>query len=200
MNPEQLSIVINVKNGEDTLGRCLSSLRKFSDVVVFDNYSTDKTIEIASSYPNVSIVQHEFCGMGKVRNLATAHAKNDWVLFVDCDEVLHPDLVQTVLSTDFVRGTIYLIKRQNYYANSLVNSSSWENDWIKRLFNRNDTRFVQNEVHESFEVNDQIKYKKITTGFIYHFPYRTVSELIHKMQFYSTLYAKQHFNKKTPYL
>ncbi len=109
-------------------------------------------------------------------------------------------MVQTVLSTEFVRGNIYLIKRQNYYANSLVNSSSWENDWIKRLFNRNDTRFVQNEVHDSFEVNDQIKYKKINSGFIYHFPYKTVSELINKMQFYSTLYARQHFNKKTPYL
>lgn len=200
MNPQPLSVVVNVKNGEHTLNRCLSSLQKFTDVVVFDNYSTDKTIEIAASYPNVTIVEHEFCGMGKVRNLAAAQAKNDWVLFVDCDEVLHPDLVQIVLSTEFVRGNIYLIKRQNYFANSLVNSSSWENDWIKRLFNRKDTRFAQNEVHDSFEVNDQIKYIKISTGFIYHFPYATVSELINKMQFYSTLYAKQHFNKKNPYL
>jgi|SRR6185437_7217573 len=197
---QHLSAIVNVKNGERTIARCLSALHKFSDVVVFDNYSTDKTVEIAKSYPNVNLIQHEFCGMGKVRNLAAGHAKYDWLLYVDCDEILHPELVDTLLSASFCQNTIYLVKRKNYYANYLVDSSSWENDWIKRLFNRNDTRFVENEVHDSFEVKDSIKYKKITPGFIYHFPYAKVSELIDKMQFYSTLYAKQHYNKKKPYL
>jgi glycosyltransferase involved in cell wall biosynthesis len=197
---QQLSIVINVKNGEKTIARCLSSLRMFTDIIVFDNYSTDKTIEIAKQYPNVTIIQHEFCGMGKVRNLAAAHAKNDWVLFIDCDESINTDLAQVLLSTNFEQGNIYLIKRHNYFANLFINSSSWENDWIKRLYNRTDTRFVQNEVHDSFEINSHIKYKKINSGFIYHFPYATVSELINKMQFYSTLYAKQHYTKKHPYL
>ncbi|MCC2624822.1 MAG: glycosyltransferase family 2 protein [Burkholderiales bacterium] len=196
----QISIVINVKNGEHTIAKCLSALHRFTDVVVFDNYSTDKTVTIAKAYPNVNLIQHEFCGMGKVRNLAAGHAKYDWVFFVDCDEVVHPDLVDTLLSTNFCAGTIYLIKRKNYYANYLVDSSSWENDWIKRLFNRNDTRFAPNEVHDSFEVTDKIKYKKISPGFLYHFPYTKVSGLIDKMQFYSTLYAKQHFNKKHPSL
>jgi glycosyltransferase involved in cell wall biosynthesis len=196
----QISIVVNVKNGERTIAKCLSALHKFTDVVVFDNYSTDKTVEIAKSYSNVNLIRHEFCGMGKVRNMAAAHAKHDWVFFVDCDEVVHPELVDTILSANFCARTIYLIKRKNYYANYLVDSSSWENDWIKRLFNRNDTRFVENEVHDSFEVNDSIKYEKVAPGFLYHFPYAKVSELIDKMQFYSTLYAKQHFNKKYPSL
>jgi glycosyltransferase involved in cell wall biosynthesis len=197
---QQLSIVINVKNGESTIARCLASLNMFADIVVFDNYSNDKTIEIVKQYPNATIIQHEFCGMGKVRNLAAAEAKNDWVLFIDCDEVIDPDLAQLVLSAKFERGNIYLIKRHNYFANSFINSSSWENDWIKRLYNRKDTKFVENEVHDSFEINHQIKYKKISPGFIYHFPYATVSELINKMQFYSTLYAKQHYTKKHPHL
>lgn len=197
---QQLSIVINVKNGESTIGRCLCSLHHFTDIVVFDNYSTDKTLEIALQYPNVKIIQHEFCGMGKVRNLAASYAVNDWVLFIDCDEVLHPDLAQAVLSTRFEHGNIYLIRRHNYFANLFINSSSWENDWIKRLYNRSDTRFAENEVHDSFEINDRIQYKKINAGFVYHFPYATVSQLIDKMQFYSTLYARQHYKKKIPQL
>ena len=194
-----LSIVINVKNGEAHLARCLSALSRFSDVVLLDNFSTDRTLEIARQYSNVRIFEHEFCGMGRVRNMAADFAKNDWVLFVDCDEVLHPTLVDTLLNTKFKPGNLYLIRRRNYYANRFVDTSSWGNDWVKRLYNRNDTSFALNEVHDSF-VKNNLRLQKIKVGFMYHFPYNQVSQLIDKMQFYSRLYAKQHFNKKRPHL
>lgn len=191
-----LSICINAKNGARYLERVLASLTKFEDVVLLDNYSTDETIDIAKKFLNVRIFQCEFNGMGYVRNIAASYAINDWVLFVDCDEVLDRGLVDTLLAFKFENGNIYNLYRKNYYNNLSVEFSSWGNDWIKRLYNKKDTRFANNQVHDNFI--DNLPNIKIYGGFIYHFPYENVSELVNKMQFYSTLFAKQHFNSKFP--
>lgn len=193
-----LSIVVNVKNGERYLEQCLKSLAKFEDVVLLDNYSTDNTIEIAKSFSNVNVQQCPFQGMGKVRNIAASYAKNDWVFFVDCDEVLEPTLVDVLLNYKFQRGNIYNIYRKNYYDQKSIETSSWGNDWIKRLYNRQDTSFAENEVHDNFI--DKLPNVKIHGGSMLHFPYECVEQLINKMQFYSTLYARQHYNKKFPKL
>lgn len=194
-----LSIAINVKNGEKYLDKVLSALGQFDDIVLLDNYSTDNTIAIAKKYSNVRIFEHEFCGMGKVRNMVAGFAKYDWVFFVDSDEVVSQELVNTLLKTKFEDGYIYRILRYNFYDNFLVNTSSWGNDWILRLYNRNQTRFAENEVHDSF-IQNGIKEKKLYGGVIYHFPYESVAQLIDKMQFYSTLYAKQNLAKKKVWL
>ena len=193
-----LSICINVKNGERYLARTLLSVREFEDVVLLDNYSKDNTVAIANKFSNVRVYQCEFTGMGNVRNLAASYAKHDWVLFVDCDEVLDSELVKILQDYDFKQKHIYNIYRKNFYNGACVESSSWGNDWIKRLYNRNDTKFANNQVHDNFI--DDLPNVKIDGGFMYHFPYEMVSQLIDKMQFYSTLYAKQHFNKKKPFL
>ncbi len=193
-----LSICVNVKNGARYLAKSLASLTKFDDVVLLDNYSTDNTLEIAKQFSNVRIFQCEFQGMGKVRNLAASYAKNDWILFVDCDEVLEQELVNILLTFPFEQGNIYNIYRKNYYDGRLVETSSWGNDWIKRLYNRNDTKFAENQVHDNFI--DDLPNIRIDGGSMIHFPYEQVSQLIDKMQFYSTLYAKQHHHKKHPKL
>jgi hypothetical protein len=99
----------------------------------------------------------------------------------------------------FQPKTVYQVLRYNFYDNFRLNSSSWENDWITRIFNRHETSFSESEVHESVLING-LRIRKIRTGFIYHFPYESVSQLIDKMQFYSTLYAKQNLGKKKPSL
>ena len=190
-----LSIVINVKNGAQYLRRTLNALSAFEDVVLLDNYSTDDTIAIAKEFSNVRIFEHEFCGMGKVRNLAASYAKNDWVFFVDCDEIISPQLSEVLLSTKFQSGNIYRVLRKNYYDGYRIDSSSWGNDWILRLYNKTETRFQENEVHDSF-IKNNLQETKLHGGYMYHFPYDNVDKLIDKMQFYSSLYAKQHFNKK----
>lgn len=193
-----LSICINVKNGERYLRRTLLSVSRFEDVVLLDNYSTDNTVTIAKEFPNVRVYDAPFEGMGKARNLIASYAKYDWVLFVDCDEVLDSSLVEILLNYKFDRGFIYSIYRRNYYDGKLIESSSWGNDWIKRLYNRNDTRFAENQVHDNFI--DNLSNIRIKGGFMIHFPYEKISQLIDKMQFYSTLYAEQHYGRKKPKL
>ncbi|HMT02159.1 MAG TPA: glycosyltransferase family 2 protein [Burkholderiales bacterium] len=190
-----ISVVINVKNGEKYLQRCLNALTRFEDVVLLDNYSTDKTLEIAKNFSNVRIYQHEFCGMGKVRNMAAGFAKYDWVFFVDCDEIVNKSLVDKILNMTFENNCVYKVSRHNYYDNFLIEGATWGKEWIHRIYNRNNTQFRNNEVHDNLNMKGLATHK-IFPGFIYHFPYENVSQLIEKMQFYSTLYAKQHLGKK----
>jgi glycosyltransferase involved in cell wall biosynthesis len=191
-----LSIAINVKNGAKHIERCLDALVKFDDVVILDNHSTDATVQLASKYPNVRLFVHDFLGMGRVRNLLATYAKYEWVLFVDCDEVLSSRLTTKLLKMSFKDRYIYSIKRHNFFANSFVDSSSWENDWVLRLYNKTQTKYTESDVHESVVING-LHIEKINSGFIYHFPYENVAQLIDKMQFYSTLYAKQNLGKKS---
>lgn len=194
-----ISIVINTRNSAATLKRCLDSLKKFDEVIILDNYSTDTTLDIVALYPNVQFFQHEFCGLGELRNLATQYATHDWVFIVDSDEVLDHNLTSHILTMNLQRGYVYQIARANYYANYRVYTSSWGNDWVTRIYNRLDTKYSLDSVHESV-ITTKCKVIKLNYGVIYHFPYNEVSGLINKMQFYSTLYAKQNLARKNPKL
>jgi hypothetical protein len=83
----------------------------------------------------------------------------------------------------FENNTVYQFLRKNYYNNKLINGAGWENDWVYRLYNKSETKFSQNDVHESI-MKDGFRVKQISTGIIYHFPYDSVSGLLNKMKFY----------------
>ena len=190
-----LSIAINVKNGERYLAKCLDALTAFDDVVILDNFSTDQTQAIAIRYTNVRFFQHEFCGMGKLRNILATYAKYDWIFCVDSDEIVSKKLVDVLLQLPLDPQYVYSFMRQNYYANLHINTSSWGNDSVIRLYNRNITAFDTNSVHEHL-IMKHTKIKLLSAGVIYHFPYEQVSQLINKLQFYSTLYAQQNLGQK----
>jgi glycosyltransferase involved in cell wall biosynthesis len=191
-----LSIIINVKNGEHHLARCLNSVVKFDDVVVLDNYSTDKTQLIAKKFANTKFFQCDFSGMGKVRNIALGYAKYDWVCFVDCDEILDAQLVDYLLNYKFsTTNHTYAILRKNYFNNRLINGCSWGNDWVNRIFNKHYNKYTEaNMVHENLAQQNNIV--KINHGHIIHFPYNNTEQLIEKLQRYSSLYAQQNIKRK----
>jgi glycosyltransferase involved in cell wall biosynthesis len=175
----------------------LKSLEKFDEVLVLDNGSIDGTVDIASGFQNVSILKHEFIGFGPLKNLAVDRAKHDWILSIDSDEIISPELVEEISRKKLHNRTVYSIVRENYYNHKKVKCCGWENDKVNRLFNKKLVRFNNNLVHESLEFNNDIqleifKYK------LKHYTYNDVSELIQKMEHYSTLWAEGNkYNKKS---
>ncbi|MDQ1243827.1 MAG: hypothetical protein QG565_167, partial [Campylobacterota bacterium] len=95
-----ISCVIIVKNGASTIDATLASLTSFQDVLLYDNGSTDATLEIAKKYSNVTLFQGEFLGFGETKNLACSFAKNDWVLSLDADEVLSDEFIKNLTSIE----------------------------------------------------------------------------------------------------
>lgn len=189
-----ISVTIIVKNGERKLKEVLTALTYFKEVVLFDTGSTDKTIEIAKTFSNVTIYQKVFKGFGPTHNEAAKCAKHRWILSIDADEVLSDELVNEILSLALNENYVYELPFINFFNGKKIKSCGWHPEFHVRLYNKNTTKFSEILVHE----------KVITEGltvitlknFIYHYSYESISDFLIKMQRYSTLFAEQYQNKR----
>lgn len=188
-----ISVTILTKNSQKYIKECLVALADFNEIIILDNGSNDKTLEIAKKFKNVKIYKSEFIGFGPLKNLAIEYASEDWILSIDSDEIFSKDLVKEILNLKLENNCVYSILRHNYYNGEKVNCCGWQNDWVNRLFNKNHTKFNNRQVHESIILNKKIKIKKLKNNFK-HYSYDNASQLIEKMQKYSTLYAQDNKN------
>ena len=194
--PEPISITMITRDASRYLAESLTALRQFDEVVVLDNGSTDDTIELARTFSNVKVYESPFIGFGPLKNLAVSYAKNEWILSVDSDEVLSKALVDEILSLSLDPIKVYAIVRDNYYDQKLMRCCGWEDDTVDRLFYRKEVRFNDNQVHESLIFPQGVTREKLHHRFK-HYTYRNSEELIAKMQYYSTLWARDFAGKKS---
>jgi len=184
-----ISAVMIVKNGARTIAKSLKSLLSFDDVVVYDNGSTDGTQKIARGYPNVRLIEGAFEGFGLTKNMAAKHARHDWILIIDSDECLEPELTQAIHSQKLDPQTIYLLNFKAFYKSYQVRYCGWNNQKIRRLYNREHTQFTSDHVHENLIVAG-LQTKELHGGSVQHFSYHSVSDFINKVDRYSSLFAE----------
>lgn len=189
-----ISVTILTKNSQKYLKEVLSALRAFDEVLIYDNGSSDATLEIASSFPNVTIVCGEFTGFGPTHNKASSLAKHDWILSIDSDEVVTPEMEKEILSTPLNPGAVYSFPRQNFYNGKWIKWCGWYPDRQYRLYNRNKTRFTDTQVHESIIIKN-LEHHPLKNP-LRHYSYDSQFEFLSKMQSYSDLFAKQNKGKK----
>jgi len=191
-----ISVTILTKNSAETLGKTLMSVKDFPEVLVLDTGSTDETIKIAEQFPNVRVCTHAFQGFGPTHNIASSLATHDYILSLDSDEVLSPELSQEILHSTLDPGVIYGILRKNYLRGKWIRGcAGWHPDWVYRLYHRKTTQFDQAEVHEKIIQGPlRMQHLRYTMD---HEPYRKIEDFLHKMQSYSSLFAKQHRGKKS---
>ena len=186
--------VIIVKNGAQTIAKTLSALAPFSEVIVYDNGSTDGTQQIVSEFTNTKLVDGKFDGFGSTKNRAANLATHDWILILDCDEVIDDELVQALQITPLDARTIYVLNFFTYYKQTKIRYCGWSNQKIKRLYNRLNTRHNENLVHESIIDTDMKKTE--LPGNVHHYSYASLSDFIIKIDRYSTLFAEQNVGKR----
>ncbi len=191
----KISVTILTKNSQKYIKECLQVLCGFDEIILLDNGSSDKTLTIAKQFKNVKIFENKFIGFGALKNLAIHYATNDWILSVDSDEILSKELVNEILNIKLENNTIYSILRENYYNKQKIKCCGWQNDWVNRLFNKKHTHFNNKKVHESLIIHNNTKLKKLHYTFK-HYSFEGVSQLLLKMDTYSTLYAQEHKGKK----
>ena len=192
---QDISAVIIVKNGEKSITKTLESLRNFSEVIVFDNGSTDKTKEFVIDFPNVKLIEGKFEGFGPTKNLAAKHASNSWIFSIDSDEVISEDLISSLQNLEKKTGYIYSILRRNFYKDKEV-KHCWSDDQLIRLYHKDETKFNSNHLHEDI-VSAGFKISHIN-GVLNHFPYNSLSDFIQKFDHFSTVYALDMKGKKYP--
>jgi len=191
-----ISVVMIVRDGAVTLEKALRSLARFDDVVVYDNGSTDGSQEITKRFANVRLIDGYFDGFGPTKNRAAALAKHDWVLILDSDEALEPELVDALLSSRLDDNAVYLLNFKAFYRDQQVKYCGWNNQKIRRLYNRRVTGFSPAHVHENIQV-EGLSVREFIGGSVLHFSYLSMSDFIVKADRYSTLYAESNKGKKT---
>lgn len=189
-----ISATLLTKNSEKFLDEVLASLSDFDEVVVYDNGSSDRTVDIARSYSNVSIHEGPFLGFGPTHNRASSLARNDWIFSIDSDEVVTKELREKIKSLDLDDKAVYAFPRDNYYNGKWIRWCGWYPDYQVRLYNRSQTKFTDAQVHEAV-MTENMRVHRIEAPFI-HYSYNSLSDFLSKMQSYSTLFAEQNKGKK----
>ncbi|EAJ5824684.1 glycosyltransferase [Campylobacter jejuni] len=200
MNLKQISAIIIVKNAKQTLLECLNSLKDFDEIILLNNESSDNTLNIANEFKkdfaNLHIYHSAFIGFGALKNLALSYAKNDWILSIDADEVLENECIKELKNLELQEDNIIALSRKNLYKGEWIKACGWWPDYVLRIFNKNFTRFNDNLVHESLVLPSNVKKIHLKNG-LRHYAFRDISHLIDKMQYYSSLWAKQNIHKKS---
>ncbi len=144
-----LSAIVLTLNEQHHLGDCLASLQWADEVIVFDSFSTDQTLAIARSY-GATIIQHRFENYAQQRNAALSQTQADWVLFVDADERVPPELAQEIRQViQQPEPAGWWLPRHNYIFGKLTLHTGWYPDYQLRLLRRDRAHYdPHRHVHE----------------------------------------------------
>lgn len=189
-----ISVTILTKNSAKYIHDVIDALKDFDEVLVYDTGSTDATKEIAITFANVTLKEGPFEGFGDTHNTASSLAKHDWILSIDSDEIMTPELTKEIAHLSLDPHTVYSFPRRNYYDGKWIQWCGWHPDRQHRLYHRKETAFSRAKVHESIIVKG-MKQQPLSNSII-HYPYQNTADFLAKMQNYSELFAQQNQGKR----
>lgn len=184
----RLSVIIITHNEAANIEACLQSVGFADECIVVDSGSTDDTVALATALGAQVESTADWPGFGPQKNRALALATGDWVLSLDADERVTPDLareIQTVLrQADF---DAYDMPRLSSFCGRFIRHSGWWPDRVVRLFRRGTTRFTDATVHERVDTRGPVGH---CGAHLLHYTYPDLSSALQKMDRYSTDAAK----------
>jgi glycosyltransferase involved in cell wall biosynthesis len=146
--PLPLSVVLIARNAATQIEPCLESVRFAADVVVVDSGSTDDTRAIVARH-GARVVEHAWMGFGRQKQFAVEAAQHDWVLCLDADERVTPELAANIAAElGSPRHHVYQMARCNRFMGRWLRHGEGYPDWNTRLFHRAHARWSNDEVHE----------------------------------------------------
>ncbi|MCE9642232.1 MAG: glycosyltransferase family 2 protein [Betaproteobacteria bacterium] len=189
-----LSVTIITRNEQASLRRCLQSVAWADEIVVLDSGSSDDTARIARECGAKVHVAADWPGFGPQKNRALDLATGDWVLSLDADEWVTPELRVEIERTLAAPGNhaAFRLPRLSSYCGRFMRHSGWWPDYVTRLFRRGGTRFSVDLVHERLIVDG-------TTGALreslMHEAIADLADALEKMNSYSTAGAAMQFER-----
>lgn len=192
----KLSVLIITLNEEEHINALLLDLDFADEIIIVDSFSTDRTEDISKSFSKVKFLQNKFENFSTQRNFAIEQAKNDWVLFLDADERLTPELKQEIIDTleNNPRYSAYFFERIFMYENSILKYSGNQTDKIFRLFDKKCAKYDERRlVHEKLIVNGKIGFLK---NKLIHYSFSSYNDYKEKIVFYAKFKAEEKFIKK----
>jgi glycosyltransferase involved in cell wall biosynthesis len=190
-----ISAVVIAKNEEKLIETCLKSLAWVDEIIVADNGSTDKTLEIAKKYTN-KIVQYDGQDFAELRNKAHEKATGDWVFYVDADErvlsTLKNEILTLVVDT---KKVAYAVSRKNIIFGKAVSYGPYKKDWMIRLFKKDKFKTWVGKVHEHGTYDGELGYLKNS---LIHLTHRNVEHIVLKSLEWSKIDANLRLQSNHP--
>jgi glycosyltransferase involved in cell wall biosynthesis len=179
----KLSVIIPCYNEEKNIRECLESVAWADEILVVDSFSTDKTLEIARKYTD-RIVQHEFVNDSVQKNWAIPQAAHEWILIVDCDERVPPELRDEILDilAQSPSKDGYWVKRKNYLMGRHVTHSGWGRDTVLRFFRKSKGRYEEKRVHGEIHLDNT----GTLNSFFDHYTVSSIGEWVNKINRYTS--------------
>jgi glycosyltransferase involved in cell wall biosynthesis len=191
----KLTVAIITFNEEANIARCLDSVKEVADeILVVDSFSTDKTEEICHQY-GVRFIKNPFAGHIEQKNFALANSKFEYVLSLDADEALTPELIleiKRVKQNPNFDG--YSFNRLNNYCGHWVKHCGWYPDTKLRLVKKTNAQWIGTNPHDFLNLkNDSPIYH--LNGDLLHYSYNSISSHILQTDKFTSIAARASFNQ-----
>jgi glycosyltransferase involved in cell wall biosynthesis len=187
-----LSVVLVVQNVAAVLPSCLESVPFADEILIVDSGSSDGTLECAARY-GARVMQRDWMGFGRQKQFAVAQARNDWVLCLDADERVSPELARDIVAAlEAPVAPVYRMPRRNRFLGRWLRHGEGYPDWCTRLFHRKNAAWSDDAVHE------KVLYA-VTPGTLrgdlLHESAEDLGRYLQKQNRYSALAAQQLFER-----
>ena len=184
----RLSAIIITRNEAANIGDCLDSLAFCDERIVVDSDSTDGTLLIARE-KGARLATHGWRGFGPQKNYALSLAHGDWVLSIDADERVTPELAQEIRKAiDDGKADGFELSRRSSFCGRMMRHSGWFPDRVLRLFRRDKGCFTDDLVHERVVCDG--KTARLNNALL-HYPVARLEDAIRRIDQYSTLGAEK---------
>lgn len=186
---EKISACITAGNEELNIGRCLESVKWADELIVVDSFSTDRTVEICRKYTDL-VYEHRWLGYIGQKNLIKDLAEGPWILFIDADEAISPELREEILN-EFETGACssvagYEFPRMVWYMDRWIRHGDWYPDAKLRLFRKELGKCGGSEPHDRTSVSGPVKRTK---AHMYHYTYNDIADQLATINRFSGITA-----------
>jgi glycosyltransferase involved in cell wall biosynthesis len=190
-----VSAIVVCFNEEHNIGACLGSLRWCDEIVVVDSFSTDRTVEICRQYTD-RVVQRKWSGYRDQKAFAHSLATKEWVLLIDSDERVSPELCaeikESLLSCDS-SCVGFAVPRVVFYLERWWWRGDWYPDYDVRLFRRDRATWGGTEPHEKILVDGKVCRLR---NALQHFSYRDIEDHVQRINRFTSISSRELFNGK----
>jgi glycosyltransferase involved in cell wall biosynthesis len=184
----KISAAVITHNAADALDRCLASLAFADEIVVLDQGSTDDTAAVCARH-GAALHQTEWLGFGPTKAKAASLCCNDWVLSVDSDEEVTPELAAAVAALPAAPAeAAFAVNRLSRFLGRWIRHAGWHPEYVVRLFDRRRAGFDDEPIHEAIHADGPVGR---LPGILRHYTYETMEQYIGKLDRYTTLAAER---------
>jgi glycosyltransferase involved in cell wall biosynthesis len=186
----KLSVTIITKDEESDIGAALASVAWADEVLVVDARSSDRTVDIARA-AGARVVVREWPGYIAQKNFAAGEATHDWILSLDADERVTPELARDIAQTlQNPTCAAYRVPRLTWHLGRWIRGTDWYPDYQTRLYDRRAAQWTGKYVHEAVAVTGTVGALR---GELQHFAYRDIADHLETIDRYTGYAARQMF-------